>query len=285
MTAAMRQRARIVEYYKRSRFDYWFVWMRGRNRSMHYGYWDATTRNHSQSLSDMNRELAAFAGVRDGMRILDAGCGIGGSALWLAENFDVQVVGITLSPQQAATAQRLARRRKLQHCIEFHVADYCDTGFESESFDLVWAQESLCYAQPKAAFLREAYRLLRSGGRIAIEDGFRTARDLSAEGEALLLDWLDCWAIEDIDTVAEFAAQADVVGFMDFAHRDVSAHGMTSAHRLARAFTVFGIPAWIAYRLRMRSHIAHRNFLGARLQWLAFARRLWELGLVTARKP
>lgn len=278
------QHDRIVDYYAKSWYDYRGVWMNKRNRAMHYGYWDEETTNHGDSLLNMNRELAAHAAITPGSRILDAGCGVGGSSMWLAEEFDAEVVGITLSPFQQRKAQVYATERGLSTQVKFQVADYCDTGFEPESFDIVWAQESVCYAQRKGDFLREAHRLLRPGGRIAIEDGFRASRNLPPSGEALLHDWADAWALPDLDTLTEFESAAADAGFTDFRARDVSSQIVWSARRLHRAALVFEKPSWVAAKLGWRSPEAHRNLVGAKLQWLFFLQRFGSIALVSAQK-
>jgi cyclopropane-fatty-acyl-phospholipid synthase len=62
--------------------------------------------------------------LKPGQHVLDIGCGWGGMAFHLAENFDVRVTGITLSKEQLRVAQEEARRRKLEHVVEFKLEDY-----------------------------------------------------------------------------------------------------------------------------------------------------------------
>ena len=71
----------VVRYYDRTWFDYRLVWVRHRNyMAMHWGYWDENTKTHTESLLNMNRAVAAKGDLRPGMRVLDAGCGNGGTA-------------------------------------------------------------------------------------------------------------------------------------------------------------------------------------------------------------
>src|SRR5260370_37363434 len=95
-----------------------------RGLGMHGGYWDEQTRNHAQSLTNMSRALADRASLRPGMRVLDAGCGVGGPALWLAETYGVEVLGVTLSEVQLARARKYAARRKLEHLVRSEIADF-----------------------------------------------------------------------------------------------------------------------------------------------------------------
>src|ERR1700737_2774808 len=94
--------SRISDYYDETWLDYRMLWLRPENRAIHFGYWDEHTRSHAQSLLDMNRVLATHLGIRSGQRILDAGCGVGGSAIWLAKTYGGEGVGITPVPTQAA---------------------------------------------------------------------------------------------------------------------------------------------------------------------------------------
>ncbi|MEV0293846.1 methyltransferase domain-containing protein [Nocardia sp. NPDC050710] len=284
MTTTLEQ-TRIVDYYAKAWYDYRGVWMNKTNRAMHYGYWDENTRNHGESLLNMNRELARKAGITRGAKVLDAGCGVGGSSMWLAENFGAQVVGITLSPFQVDKARTYAAERGLSHLVTFEVADYCATGFDDDSFDIVWAQESVCYAKDPADFLTEAFRVLRSGGQIAVEDGFRAQREVAEPDERLILEWADSWAMPDIVTIQEFELAAEKVGFQDFYARDISRNSVRSSRRLYRAATAFQGPSWLVHKLGLRSREAHRNLVGARLQWQIFLQRLGGISLVTARKP
>src|SRR5882757_2457605 len=91
---------------------------------MHSVYWSNQTRTHAQSRTNMTRALAGRASLRPGMRVLDAGCGVGGPALWLAETYGVEVLGVTLSEAQLARARKYAARRKLEHLVRFEIADF-----------------------------------------------------------------------------------------------------------------------------------------------------------------
>jgi cyclopropane fatty-acyl-phospholipid synthase-like methyltransferase len=276
-----------VRYYERTWFDYRFVWVNNRNyHGMHWGYWDENTKSHSESLVNMNRAVGAFAGLEPGMRVLDAGCGVGGPSTWIAETYGVNVVGVTLSGVQVAKAQKYARQRHLEDRVQFEQQDFTDLTFPDESFDVVWSQEAVCHSRPedKQKFLTEAHRVLRPGGRLVVEDWFRRGRPYSERDERLLKTMLSGLAIEDLATGEEFASWAAAAGFREVGLHDISAHTVPSMRRLRRLTFACYPPGLFLRALQIRSAVEHANMRAARLQWPAQKRDLWFIGILAARK-
>src|SRR5882672_7377994 len=96
----------IIEYYDHSYDDYQIVWHVNSRMSMHYGYWDESTTWLRQALTNMNRKLAAMANIQSHHHVLDAGCGVGGSSIFLAKEIGCEVTGITLSSEQVQKAKQ-----------------------------------------------------------------------------------------------------------------------------------------------------------------------------------
>ncbi len=276
--------ARIRAYYDETWLEYRLLWLNPANRAIHFGYWDASTQSHAESLVKMNRVMAEPLGLRPGHRILDAGCGVGGTALWLAELYQVRVVGITPVASQVMRARRYAQERGLTHLVTFEQQDYLTTEFPDAAFDVVWAQESVCHAPDKRLFLASAHRLLKPGGRLVVAEYFRLRRPHAPHGEALLHSWLDGWAIPDLATGEEFATWSRDVGLEEVRLTDITSHVRPSLRRLYR-LTLLSFPIHaILHALRIRSDVQEGNFRGARDQWRALQSGLWFYGLLTARK-
>lgn len=132
---------------------------------LHHGYYeDGRASDHLQAQVAMVDRLLEWGELRsDVSDALDAGCGVGGSSRHLARKLDCKVLGVTLSPVQRDLAER---RSEGEARVRFRVADATSLDVADGSFDLVWALESAEHMPDKAAFIREASRLLRPGGQL-----------------------------------------------------------------------------------------------------------------------
>jgi tocopherol O-methyltransferase len=148
------------------------LWERVWGEHMHHGYYGLDgkeTKDRRQAQIDLVEELLKWADVNQAKAILDVGCGIGGSSLYLAEKFQAAATGVTLSPVQAARATERSREAGMnnlsaQPSAQFFVKDALNTGFADNSFDLVWSLESGEHMPDKRKFLQECYRVLKPGG-------------------------------------------------------------------------------------------------------------------------
>ncbi|MGH2687868.1 MAG: SAM-dependent methyltransferase [Actinomycetota bacterium] len=274
----------VQAYYNETWLDYRMIWMNQTNRSIHFGYWDEDTKTHSDSLINTNRVLADRAKFKPGELALDAGCGVGGTAMWLAENHAVRVMGVTVVHDQAVRAYRYSGERGLKG-LGYSVQDYMRTGFEPDTFDVAYSMEASNYATSKRDWLAEMFRVLKPGGRLVVQDGFRTSRELTPEEDALQRSWLDGWAVPHLAALDEFADWAREIGYEDVVAEDRTVNFAPSCRRLYRATMACFPMAKALHKLGFRSEVQHGNVRAARDQWLAMRRRLWVYGVVTARKP
>ncbi len=161
MTSTLK--SQIQQFYDASSGLWEEVW----GEHMHHGYYGPTGRekkNRRQAQIDLIEELLNWARVEQAEQILDVGCGIGGSSLYLAQKFNANATGITLSPVQASRATERAQEAGLASRVQFQVADALNMPFADQSFDFVWSMESGEHMPDKEQFLKECYRVLKVGG-------------------------------------------------------------------------------------------------------------------------
>ncbi|MEM6726614.1 MAG: methyltransferase domain-containing protein, partial [Bacteroidota bacterium] len=213
--AHQRNLEKVIDYYDQTHFDYRVNWDNSDRPAVHFGYYDEQIRTHFPALQQMNAVLAKMANIQSTDRVLDAGCGRGGSCFWIAGEIGAQCVGISPVPSQIEECRALAVEQQIGEQVSFEVADYCAMPFPDHSFDVVWACESLCHSPTKDQFYKEAYRVLRPGGRLIIAEYIRTKRPHRKGQERLLAWWLRRWAIPDIDTKEEHQNHAEQAGFQN----------------------------------------------------------------------
>lgn len=160
---AARSMASVSDYY-----DHLDTLYAGGGRAhIHHGYWaEGDPPAAAAAENRLVDRLVAFGSIPRGARVLDAGCGIGGTAVHLAETLDCEVIGVTISDRQVARAR--SRAAGCTPSPSFELRDALDTGYPDGSFDVVLAIESLEVMPDKQRFLAETLRLLRPGGSVVI---------------------------------------------------------------------------------------------------------------------
>ncbi len=152
---------------------------------VHLGYYGspARARDFRQAKVDFVHELVRWSGLDQlpaGSRVLDVGCGIGGSARILARDYGFAVLGVSISPAQIARARALTPGA-LDHChfavmdaLSLDLPDATDplagSALGSAGFDAIWSVEASPHMPDKQRYCDEMLRVLRPGGLLAIAD-------------------------------------------------------------------------------------------------------------------
>lgn len=141
------------------------------------------------------------------VNILDVGCGVGGTALHMAQRWSksAHITGITISSAQARRAIELARSYG-QSNVTFMECDAMNQAFAAESFDIIWTLESELHMPDKERFLREIVRLLKPGGRLVMATwNVRDARSipLTFSEKEHIQYLLDEWCHTSFDSMHE----------------------------------------------------------------------------------
>lgn len=234
MTDALTQR--VVDYYQLTTERSYLVWA-GDALGLHLGFGDggaaAGTLDRAAldtSLLAMNAALATQARVTRGTRVLDAGCGVGGSSIWLDRELGALVTGVTLDPKQVELARGFAARLGARGA-RFECADFTASGLPRGSFDVVWNLESLCHVADVAKFLSHARTLLARGGRLVCGDFFR------GRGGAHCDAMCDGWVLPALLSPDELSAALTTAGFDDVQVRDLTPDVLPSARWMATTAT------------------------------------------------
>ena len=274
----------IVDYYENCQVDYSLVWQLDEVMCMHYGYWDDTTPHHRSALQMMNKKAAEAAFIQPGHYVLDAGCGVGGPSIFLA-GLGCKVEGITLSAKQVEECRSNAGKFNLENKINFTQQNYLDTSFADNTFDVVWAIESVCYAWDKLDFTKEAFRVLKPGGRLVVADFFCQPVPEGSAEEKLMQKWTNSWAIKSYATVAQFTEDLAAARFSDIKADDITVNVKPSIRRLYLSFFPGLVTTTFAQLMGIRNSIQTKNTWSTYYQYKAHRKDLWRYNIFSAQKP
>ncbi|CAL9146762.1 phosphoethanolamine N-methyltransferase [Musa acuminata AAA Group] len=117
---------------------------------------------------ETTKEFVAKLELKPGQKVLDVGCGIGGGDFYMAENFDVDVVGIDLSINMVSFALERAIGRKC--AVEFEVVDCTKKTYPENTFDVIYSRDTILHIQDKPTLFRSFFKWLKPGGKLLISD-------------------------------------------------------------------------------------------------------------------
>jgi tocopherol O-methyltransferase len=135
--------------------------------NIHDGYYVTGEETASEAQEYLVKLLAEKAQIKPGSKILDVGCGVGGSSLWLAKNLDAITTGITISPVQARLARALVDEAGANS--KFEVMDAERMHFD-EKFDVIWVVAAITHFPAQEKFIKSASRYLKPTGKFVIFD-------------------------------------------------------------------------------------------------------------------
>jgi cyclopropane fatty-acyl-phospholipid synthase-like methyltransferase len=207
--------ARVRHFYDSNT---WKFLLTGTQRAIHRELWGHGVTNRSAAAHHAH-DLVLDELAPGDRRVLDLGCGVGASALYLAQRRPVDVVGVSISAEQIRLARRYASRTdRLHGSAEFVLADFMALPESLAGFDLAYAIESFVHADPASAFFGDAARALRPGGALVVIDDVLVGEP----SDSRLDDFRRGWHIAALLPVPEIVALAADAGLDLVASRDLS---------------------------------------------------------------
>ncbi len=247
---------------------------------MHYGFWEKGIRTQRSASLNLNMKMAELAEISKDDIVLDAGCGVGGYSIFLAKTFGCKVHGITITPRQVDIARNNAFKAGVADLVEFHEMDYLHTEFEDEKFTAVCGLESICYAESKKAFIAEAHRILKPGGKVIVADGFASREKYEGSDEKMMNRWLDGWLVNQLDTPSQFASHAQEAGYKFHSYRDITKESLPTSIIMF----IVSLPFWPLHLVDKLIPIKGYPTDALFHQYPAMRRGLWQYGMFAATK-
>jgi cyclopropane fatty-acyl-phospholipid synthase-like methyltransferase len=236
--------SRVRSYYEKNTRLFLALGVGRRTLAIRRAVWAEGVRTLAQAVDYVNGLIAAearkSAAPAEAARILDIGCGVGGSLFSLAAALGPSFhgVGVTLSPLQAHIARVQAGRRKLSDVCTFVDGDFSSLPGMGP-FSLAFAIESYVHFQSPDSFFAAAARSLAHGGRLIVVDDFLAREHYAPRERSLVRAFEEGWILSSLGPSVSAARAAARHGFRLSENSDLSPHLLPApSHSLLGRWTV-----------------------------------------------
>ncbi|KAF4627820.1 hypothetical protein G7Y89_g10326 [Cudoniella acicularis] len=239
---------RIRHHYELASDYYYSLW----GEHIHHGYFLTPNDTKEKAQLQLIELLLEKSGLPAGSKVLDVGCGIGGTSRYLAKEKGCSVTGITISERQVEIARKLtleengtsppvsaSSNEASMHLgkgsvqfIELDAEKMGDYFPAEERFDCVWISEAMSHLPNKELFFRNTEKLLVTGGKLVVADWFKS----EGLGEKEMKD--DISPIEDGMLLPPLCTQADYVRFAEQAGLKVHAAPFDISKQVSKTWDI-----------------------------------------------
>jgi SAM-dependent methyltransferase len=188
-------------------------------RHVHWGYFasseavDDSDEGFQVAAEAMTQRVCLAARVRNGLRILDVGCGVGGTIAYLNERLsDCELVGLNIDERQLVRARQLVQAGR-GNSARFVAGDACELPFDVGAFDVVTAVECIFHFPSRRRFFSEARRVLRPGGTLMVSD-------IVIDGDKI--DQMAAWAEHNASALGGFYGSSTSTSVVSTVYADLA---------------------------------------------------------------
>lgn len=169
---------------------------------IHHGHWRKGTETKEEAQEQLIKELILRAKIKNGSRILDVGCGLGGSAIYLSRALGAHVIGITISRVQVEIGTDLAARC----CANVRLLQMDAEALEMDDrFDIVWSVEAISHLSNKKSCFQSIAQLLAEDGKLVLADWFKSDTATAAQEREFLQPIERAMLLPKLETPSTYA--------------------------------------------------------------------------------
>ena len=276
----------IINYYNDCKKDYRLIWRLEKVWGLHYGYFEKGDKSLSQAILKMNDQIIKNTNINEKTKILDAGCGYAGTAMYIAEKKKCHIEAITIVDEQVNTAKKVIKEKGLDKYINVSNQDFTKTTFKDNTFDVVYGIESICYAFPKEDFLKEAFRVLKPNGILIILDGYNSKEkeEYSAKEKRIMKKFANGWSFDSLESPKYFINKSKKIGFIKQEYKNITDKALKTSKILYIASFPAYVVDFVGRVFKRRTKYGKGNVDSARNQYIGLKKGLWQYGMFKAVK-
>ncbi|MEO7984856.1 MAG: methyltransferase domain-containing protein [Bacteroidota bacterium] len=261
--------------------------------NMHFGYCRKLTDifRLEKMLVNMNEEVLKMMQIDPAKKavIADLGCGVGTVARHAAKKFPLATItAITISDYQVQKGNSLIKKENLCHSVSIVKNNFENLDFPNKTFTHAYALESACHAggSGKELFIAEMARVLQTGGRFCIADGFlKHDKKLPRLFSYLYKKIIRYWALPCFAELGEFKSNLEKYGLEDITAREISLHIAPSvAYVPWTCIKFFAKEIWKNKSLRMKKERWHNVYAPVLGMILGLYRRHFGYYIISGKK-
>lgn len=251
---------------------------------LHHGFWIQGTESKEEAVRNLVLKVAEMAAIRPKAKVCDVGCGYGATSRMLAQEFQSEVLGLTISESQLKYALSVANLAR--HTVQYQKRDWLKNELDENSFDHVLSIESSEHMLDLKKFFEEAYRVLKPGGSFVICAWLTKEFPSDREVRYLLEPICSEGRLVGMGTATEYCEIFKSVGFQQIVHEN-----LTDAVKKTWSLSILGLIPYFLRNpqdLRLLSATANpnRNFLASLFRIrLAYEIGSMKYGIFKGMKP
>lgn len=188
---------------------------------IHHGYWIQGDESKEEAEINLVKLLIEKSGIREDAKILDVGCGVGGSSIYLTKNLGAKLTGITLSSVQVDIANRNANENGVN--VEFVQCD-AENFHRQNEYDAIWSIEAISHFDNQETFFANIAESVKKAGIIAVIDWFKAENLSSADVEKYIDPIRKGMLTPNMKTMSDYKLYLENAGFVVTNFVDISSN-------------------------------------------------------------